>query len=180
MSIEEWKEFFKSKKSVLLLFVLTIVGSTLYVVYLKKTGQLSKQMLEHYVIQEEMSFEMKHLLWVFMGYLKKCLLVWFLGGVNFLIPLSFLLAFLYTFSYGFSITALYVSFGLQGIEISIFTFALQGILMISYLTFLESHILKRLQIFKEGGQKNYMLFGVVGLGVAFLMTLVEILMLKLF
>lgn len=173
MGMEQWKDFFKTKKSVLLLFVFTIVSSTLYVVYLKHMGQLSREILEQYVMRKEMPFEIKHFLGVFIGYLKKCLLVWFLGGFTFLIPLSFLVAFVYIFSYGFSIAVLYIYFGLQGMWMSVLTFGLQGILMVSYLLCLENRILKKVQIFTDITQKSYMLFGLMGIGVAFLMTLVE-------
>lgn len=176
MSMGQWNECFKIKKSVLFLFVLTIVSSTLYVVYLEQMGQLSKEMLQQYVIQKGMPFETKYFLGVFIGYLKKCILVWFLGWFSFFAPLSFVMAFIYIFSYGFSITSLYIGFGLEGVGISLLTFGIQGILMVSYLLYLEDHILKRIQVFKQAEETSYIKAGVIGIGVAFLITIIEVLM----
>ena len=178
MSMEQCKEFFEMKKSVLLLFVLTIVSSTLYVVYLKYTGQFSKEMLDQYVMQKELLFEMRYFLGVFIGYLKKCLLIWILGGFSFLVPLSFIVAFIYVFSYGFSIASLYVCFGLQGLCMGGVTFGIQCMLIVSYLLCLEDCMLKRKEMFSDVTQNSYLLLGLIEVLVAVLATLVECLMIS--
>lgn len=173
MSMEQWKEFFKMKKSVLFLFVLTIVSSTLYVIYLEQMGQLSKEMLQHYVVQKEIPFEMSYFLAVFMGYLKKFLLVWFLGWFSFSVPLSFLMIYIYIFSYGFSITSLYIGFGLQGIGISILSFGVAGMMVISYMLYLADYLVKKKQSFEEITQQSYLFLGLIGVGIVWMVSLVE-------
>lgn len=173
MSMEEWKEFFKIKRSVLFLLALAIVSSTLYVIYLEHTKQLSKEMLQYYVMQKEMPFEMRHFLAVFVVYFKRCLLVWFLGLFAILTPLSLLMVFVYIFSYGFSITSLYVCFGLEGLWMGMLTFGVQCVVMVSYLLHLEDCILKKKHLFGEITQKSYLLFILMGIGIAFITALVE-------
>lgn len=179
MSIEEWKEFFKTKKSVLFLLALAIVSSTLYVIYLEYTKQLSKEMLQHYLMQKEISFGMKHFVAVFIVYLKRCLLVWFLGLFTILTPICFLLVFVYIFSYGFSIASFYVCFGLQGIWMGGLIFGIQCVVIVSYLLYLENRILKKKQVFGEIGQKSYLFFGLMGVGAALMTALMESLIIVL-
>ena len=179
MGSKEWKEFFKVRKSVLFLLALAIVSSTLYVIYLDYTKQLSKEILEHYLIQEEMKFEMRHFITASVIYFKRCTLVWALGLFTVLTPLCLMLVFIYIFSYGFSIASLYVCFGLQGMWMGMLTFGIQGIIMLSYLLYLEDCILKKNQVFGERVQKSYPTFILKGMGIALIAALVESLMLAI-
>ena len=180
MSMQEWKEFFKIKRSVLFLLALAIVSSTLYVIYLENTKQLSSEMLQHYLMKKEIVFEMKHFTTVFVVYLKRCLLVWFLGVFTILTPLCFLLVFVYTFSYGFSIASFYVCFGLKGMWMAGLTFGIQCVVMVSYLLYLQDCILKKKQVFGEVGQKSYLFLGLMGVGAALMTAFIESLAVVLF
>lgn len=173
ISMEEWKEFFKTKKSVLLLLALAIVSSTLYVIYLKHSEQLSPGTLQQYLGQSEEKFEIQYLISVFGVYFKRCMLVWVMGLFVLMTPLCLVLVFLYTFSYGFSIASLYVCFGVKGILTGIVTFGIQCVLMVSYLLHLEACILKKNQVFEEMARKNYPTFILIGAGVALVATLGE-------
>lgn len=179
MSGDEWKEFFKTKKSVLFLLALAIVSSTLYVIYLEHTKQLSKEMLQHYLMQKEMQFEVRHFVSVFGVYFKRCLIVWFLGVFTLLTPLCFMLVFMYIFSYGFAIASLYVCFGFQGLWMGVLTFGIQCVIMASYLLHLEDCILKKNQVFGEMARKSYPIFILIGAGAAIITTLVEGLMITI-
>ena len=173
ISLQEWKEFFKTKKSVLFLFALAIVSSTLYVIYLKHTEQLSTGTLQQYLMHSETKFEMRHFISVFGVYFKRCMLVWIMGLFVFMTPLCFGLVFLYIFSYGFSIASLYICFGMKGILMGLLTFGVQCILMVSYLLHLEACILKKNQVFGEMERKIYPTFILLGAGVALAATLGE-------
>ncbi len=173
MSREEWKAFFKTRKSVLLLLVLAIVSSTLYVIYLERTQQLSKEIIKQYLVQKETQFEVKYFITVFGIYFKRCMLVWLMGLFTFLIPLCFVLVFLYIFSYGFSIASFYVCFGFQGIWMGMLIFGVQCVIMVSYLLHLEDYILKKNQVFKEMATKSYLSFLFIGIGVVLITALVE-------
>jgi len=179
MSREEWKEFFKTKKSVLVLLALAIVSSTLYVIYLERTRQLSKEMIEHYLIQKEVQFEAKHFITVFGVYFKRCMLVWVMGLFVFLSPLCLVLVFVYVFSYGFSIASLYVCFGFRGMWMGVITFGIQCMVMVSYLLHVEDFILKKSRVFEEMVPKSYLTYILIGSGAAFMTTLAEVLIITI-
>lgn len=173
ISMQEWKEFFKTKKSVLFLLALAIVSSTLYVIYLKHTEQLSTGTLQQYLMKSEAEFETRYLIRVFVVYFKRCMLVWIMGLFVLMTPLCFALVFLYVFSYSFSIASLYVCFGMKGIVTGMLTFGIQCVLMVSYLLHLEACILKKNQVFGEVERKNYPTFILLGAGIALAATLGE-------
>lgn len=173
MNREEWKTFFKAKKSVLLLLVLAIVSSTLYVVYLERTNQLPKEMLEYYLVHKGAKFETKYFITVFGTYFKRCMFVWLMGLFTFLTPVCLMLVFLYVFSYGFSIASLYICFGFRGLLTGGLVFGIQCMIMVSYLLHLEDCILKKNRIVEEIIPQNYLSFILIGAGVALITTLVE-------
>lgn len=172
---EEWKAFFRSKRSVLFLLFLAIVSSTLYVVYLQRTGELPNGYLTSYLTKEAIPFEIRDFIIVFFRYFKRYLLIWLFGCFNFLVPVSLVLAYIYIFSYGFSMTWLYIMLGMNGMWTGVITFGLQGLIMITFILYLIEAILNKSHVFGEEKGVKYSGYLVVSSLVCCLVTFWEML-----
>ena len=176
-----WKDFFKERGSVLLLFALAIVSSTLYAIYLKQNQRLELGYLEQYLHDSSVSMKLdiKCGIQIFIGYYKKYLIVWMLGLVSFLTPIVVVGTFLEVFAYGFSIATLYLGYGKEGVLIASCLFVLQGVIINVLLLELLNGILKKNQIFNVHVPKNYGLYLIEGGVGCILVVLVEIFILNL-
>lgn len=166
----EWKEFFKIRKGVLLLYAVAIIAGTLYAVYLKKNGGIDVGYVQEYLVdsrgQKEMVLEEGIITYIF--YFKKYAIVWLLGLISFLLPLVIILAGVNIFEYGFVLTSIYLTFGRSGFIIASRLFVFQGILLMIMLLELVRFVIKRNHIFIAGNMKNYITYlisGAIGCGV---------------
>lgn len=175
MGIEQkgWKNFFESKRSVLLLLLIAIVSSTLYVVYLERTQQLPYDYLNNYLKNQDKRWEIQYFITVFFKYFKKCLWIWLLGVFTFMIPISIALVYVYIFSYGFSIAWLYVAYGLQGLRTGWLLFGGQGVLMSVCLLCLVSDILQTKHVFGQKEGLKYFVYILRAGAVCGVVTLLE-------
>ncbi|MBP3889547.1 MAG: hypothetical protein J6F30_18150 [Cellulosilyticum sp.] len=166
----EWKEFFKSRKGVLLLCVMAIIAGTLYAVYLKKNGSIDVGYVQEYLVdskgQKEMVLEEGIITYIF--YFKKYAIIWLLGLISFSLPLVIILAGVNIFEYGFVLTSIYLTFGRSGFIIASRLFIFQGILLMIMLLELVCFVIKRNHVFIAGNMKSYITYlisGAIGCGV---------------
>lgn len=174
-----WKIIFKGRKSVLLLCALAMISSTLYAIYLKQHHQLDMTYVNSYVVESVAGskiLDVKYLVVVYMSYIKRYLIIWLLGLVSFLTPLAMLGIFVNNFAYGFSIAAMYLSYGKEGLWMCAHLFVIQGVLFMVLLLKLAEGINDKNQMLGMEGSKSYGVYffgGVIGcLGIA----LVELIM----
>lgn len=161
----EWKVFLSSKKSVLFLLFLAIISSVLYVIYLEHMNQLPNEYLEKYLDRVDLSWSLDSFLAIFFAYFKRYLLVWLFGLVTFMIPIGIVLTYIYIFSYGFSVSWLYVALGIKGMAQAGLVFGTQGIIMTGCLLFLLDRILRKIRVFEEETLAKYsflLLIGCIG------------------
>lgn len=162
-----WKIFLKGKKSVLLLFALAVVSSTLYAIYLEKNGQLHLEYVESYLGESNLKngSDLESLLAIWGSYFKKYLLVWLLGSVVFLSPIVVAYVFMNGFAYGFSMASMYLVYGKEGVFMAGHLFVVQGLLFMVLLLKLTERIFKKNELFysaDEQGYLSYLLGGVFG------------------
>jgi len=176
-----WKEILGSKKSVFLLLVLAIVSSTLYAIYLNQHQQMDLAYLEEYLkgSDQYIALDLQSISQVFMTYFKRYLIVWLVGGVAFLAPIAIGISFMELFAYGFSMTSLYLQYGIKGIYIAGSLFILQGVVFCVLLLEIVEIILKRKHFFGTERTKSYggyLLKGAIG---CVLVVLLEIIVTNL-
>lgn len=166
----EWKEFFKIRKGVLLLCVMAIIAGTLYAAYLEKNGSVDVGYVQEYLVdskgQKEIMLEEGIITYIF--YFKKYAIVWLLGLISFSLPLVIILAGVNIFEYGFVLTSIYLTFGRSGFIIASRLFIFQGILFTIMLLELVHFAIKRNYIFTVGNMKSYITYlisGVIGCGI---------------
>lgn len=159
-----WKDFFSSKKSVLLLLLVAIVSSTLYAIYLKQKHCLDVSYIGQYwgASGSWDGLDVEKGMQVYWIYLKKYLIVWLFGTVSFLWPMVIGITFFDIFAYGFSVTALYLNYGKSGILIAGKLFMIQGIILTVLLLELLDYIIKKNQVFHSITIRSYMLYLVLG------------------
>lgn len=180
--LEVVKEFIKTKKSVLLLLGLAIVSSTLYAISLKQGHKMNLSYLEQYMKESHVhnNLDLKMACLIFGNYLKKYGLVWLIGAIHFLWPLAIGLAFFHIFTYGFSIAAVYLSFGGTGLLMGLSLFMIQGVLLTVLLLDLAEGIWKKNNILEEILNSNYYFYLLKGILGCLIITLIEILLTVLF
>lgn len=178
-------DFIKTKKSVLLLLGTAIVSSTLYAISLQQGHNLNLSYVEQYVKESHLHnhLDLKTAVWIFIAYFKKYAFIWLAGILPFLWPIAIGLAFCDIFSYGFSVSAVYLSFGGKGILMGLSLFIIQGIILTFLLLDLTESILKKNNIFNfldEHVYAPYYYYLVKGgLGCLFI-TFIEIVLIVLF
>lgn len=167
---EKWRQFIRDKKSVLLLFGLAMVSSALYAIYLKKTGGLNAKYIESY-LQDTNGMSQKDFfayLRIFISYYSKYLITWGIGVMTFLSPLAICLIFAELFTYGFSLTMMYLCYGWNGLFLATHLFVIQGILFTVQLLILGDWIMKKSRLYQEVKKEKYgllVLYGGVGCSV---------------
>lgn len=175
-------DFIKTKKSVLLLLGLAIVSSTLYAISLKQGHKMNLDYLEQYIKESQLHnhLDLKTACFIFGAYFKKYGLVWILGAIHFLWPLAIGLAFFHIFTYGFSVTAVYLSFGGQGILMSFGLFMIQGIILAVLLLDLSEGIMRKNNLFENDIQPSYYQYLLKGLVGCLIITFIEVVLTVLF
>ncbi|MBE6021724.1 MAG: hypothetical protein E7231_00665 [Cellulosilyticum sp.] len=176
-----WKEILESKKSVLLLLVLAIVSSTLYAIYLKQHQQMDLTYLEQYLKESDLyiALDLKSISQVFISYFKRYVIVWLMGGIVFLAPAAIGISFMELFAYGFSMTSLYLEYGIKGVWMAGGLFLLQGTVFCVLLLEIVEVILKRKQFFSTEITKSYGVYLLKGVSGCVLVVLLEIIVTNL-
>lgn len=174
--------FIKAKKSVLLLLGLAIVSSTLYAISLKQGHKMNLDYLEQYIKESHLHnhLDLKAAFLIFGTYFKKYGLIWIVGAIHFLWPVAIGLAFFHLFTYGFSVAAVYLSFGASGILMALSLFMIQGIILAVLLLDLAEGILKKNNIFEEYIHPSYYYYLLKGLVGCLIITFIEVLLTVLF
>ena len=127
-------DIYKSSVAVMMIFISSIICSSLYAVYLFRTNSLPQVEIAQYLTNRGMNF--RNFMPIFLMYAKRCLIIWVCGFAGFLVPLSFVFSFIYMFSYGFSITLLIITYGSYGLKLCATSFLAQGIVMIAVFIYL--------------------------------------------
>lgn len=166
----KWREFVRDKKSVLLLFAFAMVSSTLYAIYLKKTGDLNSAYIENYLQDTDGVMERDFMSYVriFCNYYSRYLIAWGMGMVTFFSPLALCFIFGELFSYGFSLTMMYLNYGWNGLFLVAHLFMVQGVLFLVQLLVLGDWIIKKAQMYQDIKKQQYgmlLIYGGVGCGV---------------
>lgn len=163
-SQNEWKEFFKNKGSVLLLFVIAMTGGTLYAIYLKQNHALDMEYVQNYLMDSTngQDITMKGAFITFGFYFKKYAIIWFLGAISLVWPLAIGWAMLDVFEYAFSVASLYLTFGNRGLLMATKLFVVQGVFLTVMLLELVSVIIRKNRMFVSEGMKKYGIYLIIG------------------
>lgn len=169
-----WQVFFKEWAKEGLLLLVVIGGGSLCATYMIKNGNLSLEMVSDYFGYKPEKVAIYDLLFCFWQYLKKLLLIFTIGLVSWMSPLSMGLIIVYIFAYGFSITAFLAGVGIEGHGVLLVGLMLQSIIMIMYLLallrFFAGSLLK-----KEIDHKETLIgMGLKGFSVCIAMSCIQV------
>ena len=169
---EKWKEFWVGKRSVLLLYVLALVSSTLSATYTYRHQMVDMTGIDQYifspVLQKLGLYDSVHIFWF---YFRRYLCIWILGEISILFPVALGGTFLIVFAYGYAVVCLYIKYAGMGILLSAKLFVPQGVILCVLLLQLCAYQLRRRQLFHKKFQSEcikYLIAGTLGcLGITF-------------
>lgn len=119
---------------------LMLVSGSLYALYTLKNRSISLEVMKQYFFYTPEQINSEWVIFVFLWYLKKIMIVCVLGMISFFSMLSVAISMSYVFCYGFTMTIILCLFNIRASIGSIIIFVVQGVVLITYLADWCSHL----------------------------------------
>lgn len=170
---EEFIDSCSIRKSILLLFGGMIIVSILFCVFLSINHALPIHSIEEYFYVGDEYKNLNYFITVFIKYFKKYMIIYIVGSISVLLPLSILIFCVETFSYGFCITYFYILFGGLGLRKAIGSFGVQSLMLELLLIWIISRLIGAKETEKRE-IKDRVVEWIVGVTVCLLMAFYEV------
>lgn len=145
-----WNVFVKKYSCVLMLLGVAITCGTFYAIYQYKCQGVDEVILREYLesSSNETEFFLNECIESFWNYYYKFLMIWALGKVNYLLPVTLIATFLNILAYSYAIACVYIYYGMDGMLISMRLFIFQGMILNMLLLKLNLYQIKQCHIIK--------------------------------
>lgn len=115
---------------VILLCIITVIGSCVYAIYLQQKSTETFLLLNKYMeFEQNIAITWYTVCNTFYRYGKRILLIWIFGAFSFTIPLGIILLLIMIFSYGFTTASFILLYGVKGSLLAFSFYGVQAILM---------------------------------------------------